>query len=141
MASDPSWGVRTASRIVAVMDGAIAVVMGTMQAIGDAKAERPKAEPLSRFRRASKAVAKGTKWSIAAVVGIGAVLMLGALLFVPRAKPAPSPAAPIAGSRASSRDMIERRCRAGANRSFPEIEKAECVDRPGPPSTPRGDGK
>ncbi len=131
--------IRAARRVVDLVDDVVNVALGTMEEIGTHRGERPTSDPLAGFCRASRVGAKGAKWSIVGVIGVGVLLMVGAAVLLPRSKPLPSPrpmmappspapaaSAAITGNRA----VIAARCKAGETRAFPEIEEAECAGRP-----------
>ena len=151
MADQAAWTVRSALWFVNTVDGVVAALLGTAQSVGERQEDAAERPPLAAFRRVASIGAKGAKWSVISVIGLGAILMVGAVIFLPRAKPAvpapvqsPAVAVPATKSTASSKtgaDVIARRCRAGAYRSFPEIEKAECAGRPPLSSAITGDVK
>ena len=139
MADEYPWTVRSALWFVNSVDAVIATVLGSAKAVGDRPDNVSERPPLAGFRRAASIGAKGAKWSVVGVIGLGALLMVGAAIFLPKAKPALSASgkAPIASVPAMSAaipskagaTLIARRCRAGTYRSFPEIEQAECAGR------------
>ena len=151
MADEQPWSVRSALWVVNSVDAVIATVLGSAKAVGDRRDNVPERPPLAGFRRAASIGAKGVKWSVVGVIGLGALLSVGAMIFLPRTKPPPTAAvkAPIASVPAmnpatpspAGAALIARRCRAGAYRNFPEIEQAECAGRPSQSPAITGDRK
>ena len=151
MADEYPWTVRSALWFVNSVDGVVAALLGSAKAVGDRHEVEPERAPLAGFRRAASIGAKGAKWSVVGVIGLGALLMVGAVIFLPKAKPALSASvrAPIASVPAvnpanpakAGVALIARRCRDGAYRSLPEIEQAECAGRPSQSPAITGDRK
>jgi hypothetical protein len=151
MADEYPWTVRSALWFVNSVDGVVAAVLGSAKAVGDRRDHAPHKPPLAGLRRATSMGAKGAKWSVVGVIGLGALLMVGAMIFLPKAKPTLSasvkapiasvPAVSLAARSKAGADLIARRCRAGAYRSLPEIEQAECAGRPSQSPAITGDRK
>ena len=151
MADEYPWTVRSALWFVNSVDAVIETVLGSAKAVGDRRDNVSERPPLAGFRRAASIGAKGAKWSVVGVIGLGALLLVGAMIFLPKAKPPLSPSvnAPIASVPAMSpaipskagAALIARRCRAGTYRSLPEIEQAECAGRPSQSPAITGDRK
>lgn len=141
MAVDQPWSVRAALAVVNGVDRVVGIVLGGFQAFDKSGPDAPKVPPLAVFRRVTAVGAKGAKWSFIAVIGLAMCAMFAAMIFLPRLKPAPAPAAsPIAVS--ADRAAIARNCREGRYRAFPEIEKTECAARQvSPPAQHQGDAK
>jgi hypothetical protein len=152
MAGEAPWSIRAAACVVGAVERAVAALLGGIQTMGERSPRNQDRSPLAAFRKATALGAKGAKWTVAGVIGLGVLLMIGAVLFMPRAKPAVLPQTATVAGRArpvppaaeiamSGRDVIARRCRAGAYRGFPEIEKTECADRSPVAPAPKGDTK
>lgn len=151
MADQYSLAVRAALWFVNTVDGVVATLLGTAQLVGERQETTTARPPLAGFRRAASVGAKGAKWSVIAVIAIGTLGMIGTMVFQPKAKPpvpaplhtagAPQPQTIATTSTTAGSDVIASRCRTGAYRRFPEIEKAECAGRPSQPSATTGDAK
>jgi hypothetical protein len=152
MAGEAPWSIRAAACVVGAVDRLVDTAMGALQAAGERSPRSQAKPPLAAFRKATALGAKGAKWTVAGVIGLGVLLMIGVVFFMPRAKPVglpqtatvagrARPVPPAAGIAMSGRDVIARRCRAGAYRGFPEIEKAECAGRLPVSPAPKGDAK
>jgi hypothetical protein len=151
MADQYPWTVRAALWFVNTVDGVVATVLGTAQTVGERQDTTVAKPPLAGFRRAASVGAKGAKWSVIAVIAVGTLIMIGTMIFLPKAKPAVPARLHAAGARqtptiatpstTAGADVIASRCRTGAYRRFPEIEKAECAGRPSQPSATTGDAK
>jgi hypothetical protein len=147
MADQFPWTVRAALWFVNGVDGVVAAVLGSAKAVGDRHEDAPGKAPLAGFKRAASIGAKGAKWSVIGVIGLGAILMVGAVIFHPKPKPVPSttvaqmPAINPSTPAKAGAALIARRCRAGTYRSLPEIEQAECAGRPSQSPAITGDRK
>ncbi|MEO5598865.1 MAG: hypothetical protein ABIQ66_09625 [Novosphingobium sp.] len=132
--------------MIGAVDHVVLAVMSALQAMGERQSIDQSKPPLAAFRKATAVGAKGAKWTVAGVIGLGVLFMVGAAIFMPRVKPEPNarratPASATTVVADSDRGVIGRQCRAGAYRGFPEIEKAECAGRPPVSPAPKGDAK